>query len=124
MVDARKRKTQRYPELQGTRCRLVVTAMEVGGRWSEEAHDFLEGLAAARARDAPRILQGSAFQHWKKRWAAFLAVAGMRAYADTLLYGSASHTQVYEGQGPELGQLLGQEPHSEAPETSRLPLRA
>ena len=56
MADARKRKEDRYPELRGTRCRLVVTAMEVGGRWSEEAYNFLEDLAAARALDASRIL--------------------------------------------------------------------
>ena len=119
-----KRKEKRYPELQGARCRVVVTAMKVGGHWSEEARNFLEELAAARALDAPRILQKSASQHWKKRWSAFLTVAGMRAFADTLLYGTASHTEIHEGSGPELGQLLGLEPHGEAPENSRLPLRA
>ena len=42
MADARKRKERRYPELcrRDTRCTLVVTAMEVGGGWSEEAHTF------------------------------------------------------------------------------------
>ena len=61
--DARRRKERRYPELlEGNRCRLVVTAMEIGGRWSEEAYDFLVALAAAKAEDAPRLLQGSTFQ--------------------------------------------------------------
>ena len=32
LADARKRKEKRYPELRGTRCRLVVTAMKVGER--------------------------------------------------------------------------------------------
>ena len=124
MANARKRKEDRYPELQGARCRLVVTAMKVEGRWSEEAFNFLEDLAAARALDAPRILQGSARQHWKKRWAAFLAVAGMRALADTLLFNTASQTPAHEGQGPTPGQLLGNEAHGEAPEVSRMPARA
>ena len=61
MAEARKRKKTRYPELQGARCRLVVTAMKVGGRWSEEAHDFVADLAAARARYAPRLLKASAY---------------------------------------------------------------
>ena len=53
LAEARKDKETRYPELLGgTRCRLVVTAMEVGGRWSEEAHLFLETLAAAKATEA------------------------------------------------------------------------
>ena len=50
LAEARKDKERKYPELlTGTRCRLVVVAMEVGGRWSEEAHYFLEALAEARS---------------------------------------------------------------------------
>ena len=38
MADARKRKETRYPELcRSNRCKLVVTALEMGGRWSEKA---------------------------------------------------------------------------------------
>ena len=51
MADARKRKETRYPELcRSNRCKLVVTAMEVGGRWSEEAFEFLDLLAHPPAR--------------------------------------------------------------------------
>ena len=50
-ADSRTRKERRYPELcQGNRCRLVVTGMEVGSRWSEEAFDFLSLLASAKAK--------------------------------------------------------------------------
>ena len=57
---ARRRKEGKYPELLNTRrCRLVVTAMEVGGRWSEEAWTFLTLLAEARARTAPRLQERS-----------------------------------------------------------------
>ena len=94
--------------------------MEVGGRWSNEAHDFLEALAAAKAQDAPVLLRGSSCRHWMRRWSAFLAVAGMRAFANTLLYGTASNTEVLEGATPQLGQLLGLEPHLEEPGVSRL----
>ena len=38
---ARRRKEQKYAELlQARRCRLVVMAIEVGGRWSDEALKF------------------------------------------------------------------------------------
>ena len=53
-----------------------------------------------------------------------LAVAGMRAFADTLLTGTARSTDACGGEGPTLGQLLGDEPHEGATEASRLPLRA
>ena len=35
------------------RCKLVVLAMETGGRWSEEAVQTLLVLAHSKARDAP-----------------------------------------------------------------------
>ena len=114
MADARKKKKRRYHELcrRGTRCKLVVTAMEVGGRWSEEAYDFLCELASARARDAPTELQGGAYHCWKRRWAAMLSVAGMGAFANTFLTGNAYETEVGEREAPPLGEVLGNEPHS------------
>ena len=125
MADARKRKEDRYPELlRGTRCQLVVTAMEVGGRWSEEAHDFLQSLAYTAANDSPPALRGSAYQAWKRRWAAFVSVAGMRAFADTLLHDIARNIALPKGEGPELGALLGAEPHEGEIIALRLPLRA
>ena len=58
---ARVDKERTYTELlRGDRCRLVVVALETGGRWSEEALQFVESLAAVRARDAPPALFHSA----------------------------------------------------------------
>ena len=48
------------------------------------------------------------------------AVTGMRAFANTLLYDSAGGTAALEGEGPELGALLRQEPHADGPEVSRM----
>ena len=46
LQDARKSKERAYPELRRSRrCRLVVLAIEVGGRWSHEATQFLSLLA-------------------------------------------------------------------------------
>ena len=125
MADARKRKEKRYPELlRGTRCRLVVTEMEVGGRWSKEVYEFLDTLALAKARDAMPILRGSACTSWKKRWCAMLSVAGMRAFADTLVYGSATRTPLNDEDQLALGEILGDNACEETLLVSRLPAHA
>ena len=65
---AREDKERTYSELlRGDRCRLVVVALETGGRWSEEALQFVESLAAVRARDAPPALFHSAALAWRRR---------------------------------------------------------
>ena len=59
---ARRDKERKYHELvEGERCRLIVVALETGGRWSSEAMDFVTDLANARARTDPPPLRGSAF---------------------------------------------------------------
>ena len=52
---ARRRKERRYPEISGhnNRCRLVVLAGEVGGRWSDETRTFIRSLARCKARSEP-----------------------------------------------------------------------
>jgi len=86
LTEARKRKVRRYPELAGAqRCKLVVAAMEVGGRWSEEAWAFLELLAHAKARSAPAILRRSTEYCLLRRWTGMIAVATQAAFAGTLL---------------------------------------
>ena len=45
-----------------------MVGIETGGRWSTEALQFVEMLAAARAREAPRVLRRSAFLAWTRRW--------------------------------------------------------
>ena len=51
---ARRKREQTYPELLAAgRCRLVVLAFEVGGRWSDESLDFVRRLARAKARSQP-----------------------------------------------------------------------
>ena len=52
LAAARRIKERTYPELfdPGRRARLVVFALEVGGRWSEEVKIFVRLLARARVR--------------------------------------------------------------------------
>ena len=50
LVQARIDKETTYPELvASTRCLLVVVAIETGGRWSDEAVQFVRQLAQAKA---------------------------------------------------------------------------
>ena len=83
---ARQRKESTYPKLLAARrCRLVVLALEVGGRWSPEAARFVRLLARAKARSAPAPLRAAVRQAWGPRWASLLAFAAQRALAASLL---------------------------------------
>ena len=86
LVAARRRNEATYPELTGRdgRTRRVVLACEVGG-WSEEAQDFVRGLARAKARGVPPHLRVRARQAWRLRWATLLARSAARAFALSLL---------------------------------------
>lgn len=84
---ARRRKEATYPELSGRggRTRLVVVALEVGGRWSREAWSFVVHLARARSRAEPEALRKRAQQAWHRRFVSILAVAAQRAFCESLL---------------------------------------
>ena len=89
LASARQRKERTYPELsgEGNRATLVVLAAEVGGRWSTEARDFLVALAAAKAREAPFLLESSVKAAWLFRWSCMLACTAARSFALSLVDG-------------------------------------
>ena len=90
LSQARRDKEAKYAELVASeRCRLVVVALETGGRWSTEALEFVADMASSRARDAPPVLRRSAFLAWRKRWTRMLSVSCARAFATSLV---VSHT--------------------------------
>ena len=89
---------QGTPELvgRGSRARLIVLAIEVGGRWSPELQSFVQ-LAKSKAREQPFLLQKRFEQAWRMRWGAFLACAAAKAVATCLLelrcaHGADGHT--------------------------------
>ena len=84
---AERRKERRYPELVGrrARARLVVLAVEVGGRWTPTTQHFITALARARARCEGLLLRRRAEQAWRLRWGALLSWTAARAVADTFL---------------------------------------
>ena len=108
---ARADKEATYAELLvGDRCRLVVVCIETGGRWSQEAVNFVDALAAARSREAAQILRRPAHLAWRRRWTRMLAVACARALAASLVAPSAVPTAQpgVDGAPPALADLFGE----------------
>ena len=110
LQDARKAKERTYPELlRSRRCRLVVLAIETGGRWSPEATTFLRLLAQTKARAVPHILRKAVEASLLSRWSAILTHAAQHAFAASLLdldcAGTSSHPcspTCLRGQSPGL----------------------
>ena len=74
LSQARLDKEQKYPELlESGRCRLVVVAIQTGGRWSDEAVDFIWQLAAAKARESPSFVPHQTALAWEGRWTRMLS---------------------------------------------------
>ena len=85
---------------------MVVAAMEVGGRWSEEAWTFLTLLAKAKAQIATPALRRSTEYTFLRRWAAMLAVAAQSAFAATLVGEPSARMQAWNDAMPDLGEVL------------------
>ena len=96
-----------YPELlRGGRCKLVVVALEVGGRWSTEAASFIRQLAQTRCRAAPAALQTATAQAYIARWSALLTHAAQTAFAKSLLFEDLWLHTAGDGESPLLSDLL------------------
>ena len=107
LAAARWRKETKYFELlRNRRCRLVVVAHEVGGRWSEEAWTFLTLLARVKAHTAPAALRRSTEYCFLRRWAGMVAVAAQTAFAATLVGEPSGKTPAWHDLEPELGEVL------------------
>ena len=86
LVLARKAKERTYHELrQSAQCKLVVLALELGGRWSTEAATFVKLFARLRARAVPAASRGPGISAFASRWSALLSFAAARAFAASLL---------------------------------------
>ena len=113
-------KASTYPELvSSTRCKFLVLAGEVGGRWSATTCHLIRDLAAAKSQEAAPRLRKSAALAWEIRWWSMISVATRNALAATLVDDAPHMLHAWEGSAPPLGILL----HKEAPAESRLPLR-
>ena len=103
---ARRDKEAKNAELvHGSRCHLVVVATETGGRWSNEALDFVADMAAARSSEAQPVLQRSTLLAWRRRWTRMLAVSCSRAFAASLI-SAGTALDGTDGVTPDLADLL------------------
>ena len=85
---ARGDKESTYPELTTSgRCRLVVLALETGGRFSAETMEFLRQLAAAKALSVTPLLRASSAAAFQRRWVRMLAVSAVSSFTNSLLLG-------------------------------------
>jgi hypothetical protein len=83
---ARNDKVAKYPELvSGSRCRLVVLAIEAGGRFSAETGEFLRQLSESRARSAPAFLRRPTALAFERRWSRMLACTVASSLCASLL---------------------------------------
>ena len=120
----RRKRRYVYPELiRSQRCRLLVFGVEVGGRWSDKAVEFLRKLARARAREAPRQLQSSVAYALLYRWSGLVAVAALRPFAASLLELPLSGVSNMDGESPPFSDLCADARWTSPPQVSRLPLR-
>ena len=110
-TDARNDKEHKYTELvAGSRCHLVVLALEIGGRCSRETVEFLEALSWARARSAPPLTRFATALGWRRRWLRMLACAAARAWAESVtlpadqLWGAAE-----DGDTPSAAEVLAED---------------
>ena len=84
------RKEHTHPELAGVGAKLVVFAVEVGGRWPQEPRQFLIALVSAKALSAPFLLQSKAKAGWLHRWSCLLGCTAAKSFALSLLDGCAA----------------------------------
>ena len=124
LVLARKAKERTYHELrQSAQCKLVVLALELGGRWSTEAATFVKLLARLRARAVPASSRGPSISAFASRWSALLSFAAARAFAASLLSLPLGGAANVDGESPLLSDILAdlQDSCLEPPLASRMP---
>ena len=110
-----------YRELcNSDRVKFVMLGAETGGRLSQEALPVLWGLAAAKAREAPKLLARRAQYMWHRRWLIMIAVAVQNAVAESILEPCSSHRTEMDGPAPLWSEIGGRDVLGAG---SRLPLR-
>ena len=114
------RKTRIAQQKPASTFDLVVLALEVGGRWSQEAKQFVVQLARARARAVPAALRRSSELAFARRWTSILACASQRAFAMSLLELPLTSVSSFDGQAPALSDVLADVRFVEATAPSRL----
>ena len=102
-----RKKATTYPELVSSPLvRLVTLACEAGGRWSLQCCSLVQGLAAARARSAPRVLQAATRRAFAARWWSMLSCCQQDSFAASLLEEGLALLDGCDGDDPCLFDVL------------------
>ena len=92
------KKATTYPELvSSSRCKFLVLAGEVGGRWSDATCRLIRDLATAKSPEAAPGLRKSAAFAWENRWWSMISVATQNALAATLVDDAPHMLHPWEG---------------------------
>ena len=119
----RDKRERKYRELLAAgRCRLMVFAVEVGGRLDTGALRFLRKLAHGKARADPEWLRASTAHAHLYRWSAMLCVAAQKAYAATLVR-LPLEGEIVNGEVPAGSEVLADCRFAAPVDPSRMPLR-
>ena len=112
VLQERRDKETTHPELASSgRCKLVVLAIETGGRWSEEAVQTMKMLAHSKARDAPSYMQFPVALMWERKWTRMLAVDCAVSFAASLVEPARNSSWCRtDGETPLLAALLECDP--------------
>ncbi len=82
----RKDKERTYPELlTSSRLRLLMAAVETGGRMSKDALRLLSELSTFKASSEPPALRASAARAWRARWLTMISTVCQDSLAATLV---------------------------------------
>ena len=92
-------------------CRLVVVAIESGGRWSHEAFDFIWQFAGAKAVEAQsHVTQQVAFA-WERRRTGMMSTPCAMAFAASLVEPLERDSPCQTvGETPSLAEVLTHDP--------------
>ena len=112
LAQARQDKERVYPELASSgRRKLVVLAIDTGGRWSDEAVQTMRMLAHSKAREAPSFMQFPVALMWERRWTRMLAVACATSFAASLVEPARTVSMCRtDGETPLLASLFECDP--------------
>ena len=107
LAHAERLKHRTYPELVNSSIlRLVVAAIETGGRMHRDIKALLFSAAYDRALSEPVILRSAAQHSLYSRWITMLSVATQDALASTLISEGLALLDCVPGAGPTAADLL------------------
>ena len=113
-----------YPELVSSPyARVVVAAVEVGGRWGGDTSWLIRELARYKAEASPMALRRRTERAWAARWWTMLSVTAQDTLAASLLNDGVFRVGDVTAPTPTAVDAIYDESREETLELSRMPTR-